>query len=80
MNYTDTDYLIWNHTDTDYTDTDMVSIYSNNRYRRNKSATDYWSSPKVNAWANIKTYKTSPDSLKLLSHRKMHELLLLLCT
>ena len=30
MNYTDTDYLILNHTDTDtdLTDTDMVSIYT----------------------------------------------------
>ena len=25
---TDTDYIILNHTDTDYTDTDMVSIYT----------------------------------------------------
>ena len=29
INYTDTDYLILNHTDTDFTDTDMVSIYTN---------------------------------------------------
>ena len=31
INYTDTDYLILNHTDTDYTDytdTDMMSIYN----------------------------------------------------
>ena len=33
INYTDTDYLIWNHTDTD-----MLSIYTDYRYRLNKSA------------------------------------------
>ena len=44
INYKDTDYLIWNHTDTDADYTDMVSTIPINWYWLNKSA-DYRSSP-----------------------------------